>query len=80
MKLIETFVDFHTRFLHLVRQGKIPKEDLRLDLFNKLTIELQQIVLLVYSMLTTTKTLANKCLSLNQGLRKLKAQLDQAKT
>src|SRR5579871_3610610 len=79
IKSIETFADFHTRFLHLVGQGKIPKEDLQLDLFDKLTIELQRIVLLVYSMLTTTKTLANECLSLNQGLCRLKAQLDQAK-
>jgi hypothetical protein len=68
IKPLETFADFHTRFLHLARQAKIPKDDLRLDLFNNLALELQRTVLLVYSTLTTEKTLADKCLSLNQGL------------
>ena len=79
MKSTETFADFHTRFLHLAGQGKIPKEDLRPDLFDKLTIELQRTVLPVYSMLTTAKTLADECLSLDQGLRRLKARSDRAK-
>jgi hypothetical protein len=79
MKSTETFADFHTRFLHLAGQARIPKEDLRPDLFDKLTIELQRTVLPVYSMLTTTKTLADECLSLDQGLRRLKARSDRAK-
>ena len=80
MKPTETFADFHTRFLHLAGQAKIPKEDLRLDLFDKLTLELQRIVLLVYSLLTTVKALADKCLSLDQGLRRIKAHLDRDKS
>ena len=40
MKTTKTFVDFYTYFLHLVEQAKIPKEDLQLDLFDKLTIDL----------------------------------------
>ena len=40
MKTTKTFVDFYICFLHLVEQAKIPKEDLQLDLFNKLTIDL----------------------------------------
>jgi hypothetical protein len=68
MKSIETFIDFHTRFLHLARQARIPEEDLQLDLFNKLTLELQQTILPVYSTLQTIKSLADECLSLDQGL------------
>src|SRR3954466_16092128 len=79
MKTTKTFADFHTRFLHLAGQAKIPKEDLRLDLFDKLTIELQRTVLPVYSMLKTPKTLADECLSLDQGLRRLKARSDRVK-
>jgi hypothetical protein len=79
MKTTETFVKFYICFLHLAEQAKIPKKDLRLDLFDKLIIKLQQTVLLVYSMLTTAKTLADECLSLDQGLRRLKVHLDQAK-
>jgi len=42
-------------------------------------LELQKTVLLIYSTLTTKKSLANKCLSLDQGLCKLKAWLDRLK-
>jgi hypothetical protein len=40
MKTIETFADFYTYFLHLARKVKILEGDLKLDLFNKLTLEL----------------------------------------
>jgi hypothetical protein len=51
MKSTETFIDFYTWFLHLARQARIPEEDLQLDLFNKLTLELQQTILPIYSTL-----------------------------
>ena len=73
MKPAEQFMDFHTRFLHLAGQAKIPQDDLRPDLFDKLTIELQRTVLPIYTTLTTEKILADQCLSLDQGLRQLKA-------
>ena len=76
MKATETFADFHTRFLHLAGQAQIPKEDLQPDLFDKLTLELQWTVLLIYSTLQTVKELSDKCLSLDQGLRRLKARAD----
>ena len=79
MKLSETFADFNTRFLHLAGQAKIPKEDLRPDLFDKLTLDLQRTVLPVYSTLTTVKSLADECLSLDQGLRRIKVYTDWAK-
>src|SRR5579862_1441765 len=79
MKPTETFADFYTRFLHLAGQAKIPKDDLRPDLFDKLTMELQRTVLPVYSTLTVLKELADECLSIDQGLRRLKARSDRAK-
>jgi hypothetical protein len=79
MKPSETFADFNTRFLHLAGQAKIPKEDLRPDLFDKLTLELQRTVLPVYSTLTTVKSLSDECLSLDQGLRRIKARAERAK-
>ena len=44
MKPTETFTDFYTRFLHLAGEGQIPEEDLQLDLYNKLTLELQRAI------------------------------------
>jgi len=40
IKTSKTFTDFYTCFLHLVGQAWILKEDLQLDLFNKLTLKL----------------------------------------
>jgi hypothetical protein len=40
MKSTKTFLDFHTKFLQLARQAKIPSDDLQLDLFDKLTLKL----------------------------------------
>jgi hypothetical protein len=79
MKTTKTFADFHTRFLQLAGRAKIPKEDLRPDLFDKLTLELQRTVLPVYSTLTTVRTLADQCLALDQGLRRMKARSDRVK-
>src|SRR5436190_17881927 len=79
MKPSETFADFHTRFLHLAGQAKIPKDDLCPDLFDKLTLELQRTVLPVYSTLTTVKSLADECLSIDQTLCRLKARSDRRK-
>ena len=79
MKATETFADFHTCFLHLAGQARIPKEDLQPDLFDKLTLELQWTVLPIYLTLQTVKELSDKCLSLDQGLRRLKARADRLK-
>ena len=65
MKSTKTFLDFYTQFLQLARQGKIPSDDLQLDLFNKLTLELQRTVLLVYTILSTEKALVDQCVALN---------------
>src|ERR1700722_10536080 len=79
IKATEPFADFHTCFLHLARQARIPEEDLQLDLFDKLTLELQRTVLPVYSTLKTVKGLSDECLSLDQGLQQIKARSDRLK-
>ena len=49
----ETFLDFYTRFLHLVGEGRILDEDLRLDLYDKITLELQRAIAPTKETLTT---------------------------
>ena len=79
MKSTETFSDFHTRFLQLAGRAKIPSDDLRPDLFDKLTLELQKTVLPVYTTLPTEKALADQCVALDNGLRRIRARSDRAK-
>ena len=57
MKTIKTFSTFYTHFLHLAGQAQIPQKDLFLDLFDKLTLNLQQAVLLVFTTIQTLKEL-----------------------
>ena len=40
MKTSQTFVEFQTQFLHLAGEAQIPAENLRLDLYDKLTTQL----------------------------------------
>ena len=68
MKSTKTFLDFYTQFLHLARQGKIPVDNLWLDLFDKLTLELQKTLLLVYTTLSIEKALIDQCVALDNGL------------
>ncbi len=53
MKATETFPDFYTRFLHLSGEGQIPDEDLRPDLYDKVTLELQRAIAPIEESLTT---------------------------
>ena len=76
MKSTKTFLDFHTQFLHLAGQGKIPVDNLQPNLFDKLTLELQKTVLLVYTTLSTEKALVDQCVALNNGLRQIRACFD----
>ena len=53
IKPTETFPNFYTRFLHLAGEGQILEEDLQLDLYNKLTLELQCAIAPIEESLTT---------------------------
>lgn len=79
MKTTETFSAFQTRFLHLVGQARIPQEDLLPDLFDKLTLELQRVVLPVLTTVRTLKELTDHCLAIDQGLRRIKARAERLK-
>jgi hypothetical protein len=72
MKSTKTFLDFYTQFLQLARQAKIPSDNLQLDLFNKLTLELQRTVLLVYTTLSTEKALTDQYVALNNRLQQIR--------
>jgi hypothetical protein len=61
-------MDFYTQFLHLAREGQILDEDLRLDLYNKLTLELQRAIALIEGTLKTLKDLQKAVLHLDQNL------------
>src|SRR2546430_14567964 len=74
MKTTETFAEFQTRFLHLAGQARIPTEDLMPDLFDKLTLNLQRVALPTYTSIQTLKELTDHCLTLDQGLRRIKAR------
>ena len=79
MKLAKTFLDFYTQFLQLARQAKIPSDNLQLDLFNKLTLELQRTVLLVYTTLSTEKALTDQYVALNNRLQQIRTHSNQVK-
>ena len=51
------FIDFYTQFLHLASKGQIPDEDLHLDLYDKLTLELQRAITLMEGTLNKLKDL-----------------------
>ena len=65
IKTTKTFLTFHTHFLYLASQAQIPQKDLLPDLFNKLTLDLQQAVLLVFITVQTLKELTDQCLVIN---------------
>jgi hypothetical protein len=79
MKVTETFSAFQTRFLHLSGQAQIPSDDLMPDLFDKLTLDLQQAALPFYTTAKTLQKLTNHCLALDQGLRQIRACSNQLK-
>ena len=61
----KTFMDFYTRFLHLASEGQILGEDLRLDLYDKLTLELQHAIALMEGTLDELKDLQKALLRLD---------------
>jgi hypothetical protein len=79
MKSTETFTDFYTRFLHLAGEGRIPEEDLRPDLYDKLTLELQRAIAPTEETLITVHDLQRALRRLDQNLRQIKERSDRAK-
>jgi hypothetical protein len=67
----ETFTDFYTRFLHLASEGQIPDKDFRLDLYDKLTLELQCAIAPMEGTLDKLEDLQKAVLRLDQNLHQI---------
>jgi hypothetical protein len=65
MQSIKTFTNFYTQFLHLASEGQILDEDLRSDLYDKLTLDLQCAIALMEGTLNTLKDLQKAVLCLD---------------
>jgi hypothetical protein len=65
MQSTKTFTDFYTRFLYFASEGQILNEDLRLDLYEKLTLKLQRAIALTKGTLNELKDLQKALLYLN---------------
>ena len=79
MKRGQTFSEFYTQFLQLAGKGGISKADYRPDLYEKITTELQRMLLPVYSAKTTYQEVAKECISLDQGLKRIQEREDRRK-
>ena len=79
MRTTETFPDFYTRFLHLAGEGRIPEEDLRPDLYDKLTLELQRAIAPTEESLPTLQELQRALRRLDQNLRQIKDRSNRIK-
>src|ERR1700730_16773309 len=71
MKSYKAFTDFYTQFLHLAGKGRIPEEDLRPDLYNKLSIELQRAIAPTEASLVILQDLHRALLCLDQNLQQI---------
>lgn len=77
MKPSTPFHDFYTKFLHLAAESETPLTSYRAELYDKLTLELQKAILPTANTLTTYKQLADQCLLLDQGLKRIKERTDR---
>ena len=71
METGQVFAAFQTKFLHLAGEGQVPQSGYRLDLFDKLPVYLQRMLLPVLDDLETYEQLATRCLTLDTGLRRI---------
>jgi hypothetical protein len=79
MKPNQPFTEFQTQFLHLAGEGQVPLENYRLDLYDKLTIRLQEKIAVTLDDLPTYNRLAARCLSLDSKLKRIEARPNRQK-
>jgi hypothetical protein len=79
MKPSQLFIEFQTQFLHLAGEAQIPAESLRLDLYDKLTIQLQDKLVVHLRTLDTFEELLACCLSLDAELKWIIARMERQK-
>jgi hypothetical protein len=77
MKSTDFFTAFLTRFYQLAGQAGIPTDDLLPDLYDKLTIKLQEVSLSFFTTCTDLREFTDHCTALDQGLRRIKARTDR---
>ena len=79
MSSTDTFVDFKTRFLLLAEEAGIPQPSRRLDLYDKLTVELQTALVPVLSTLTTFSDLCSRATEVDQERKWISQRVMKAK-
>jgi hypothetical protein len=77
MKATQPFPEFYTKFSQLASVARIPEEDLRPDLYDKLSFDLQKLILPTYGSLTTPTLLTDQCLLLDQENRRIKERMSR---
>lgn len=79
MKQGQPFPEFQTQFLHLAGQAQIPRESLRLDLYDRVTIPLQKGIAPNLRLLPTYEELAADLASLDMELRRIAIREERQK-
>jgi Zinc knuckle len=79
MRTGQAFTEFQTTFLHLAGEAQIPSTSLRLDLYDKLTIQLQTPIAVMLEDLDTYDKLATRCLSLDTELKRISTRVERQK-
>jgi hypothetical protein len=73
----QPFSEFQTQFLHLTGEGQVPIKNYRLDLYDKLTIKLQDKIAATLDDLLTFERLTARYLSLDLELKRIDARADR---
>ena len=74
MKRDQTFADFYTEFLYLASKGQIHSTELRSAIKEKITTELQRLLLPTYNLHASYEDVAKQCMYLDKGLRTIQAR------
>jgi len=79
MKQVQSFSEFQTEFLHLAGQAQIPKESLRLDLYDRITTALQKGIAPIIRFLPTYQELAADLVCLDTELKRIAIREERQK-
>ena len=79
MKSTQTFTEFQTQFLKLAGTGKVPRESLRIDLYDKLTAQMRDSLAVLIDDLDTYEKLAKRCLTLDSEQKRNATRAASAK-
>jgi hypothetical protein len=77
MKPSQSFSEFQTQFLHLAGEAQVPRESLRLDLYDRVTTTLQKGIAPNLRLLPTYEELAADLASLDTELRRIAVREDR---